>query len=364
LGRVVSSGINLDHGGKKNAGEFYEVNEMTGVIARLRQGRNLTHEEIEGIMREIMSGTAAPEDVGSFLLALRDKGPTVDEITGAARVMRQFVIPVKTRHETLLDTCGTGGDRKHTFNISTLVALVVSAAGVPVAKHGNRSVSSQCGSADILEGLGVNLSLDEKQLGQCLDEVGIAFLFAQRLHPAMKNVAPIRKVLGVETIFNVLGPLTNPANATHQMMGVYNRDLVEPLARVLGNLGLQRALVVHGSDGLDEITTTGRTFISEYSAKGEISYDIEPQELGIPLARLEDLTGGDLTANLQIFVDLIDGVPGPKADIVVLNAAYALYTAGKVEAIAEGIDVARETLMGGSARRKLEELKAFTHGIR
>lgn len=336
---------------------------MNNVIDKLNCGDHLTHQEIEWVMHGIMRGEIEPELVGAFLLALRTKGPTVDEITGAAKVMRKFVLPVKTHHERLLDTCGTGGDKKGTFNISTLVALVVAAAGVPVAKHGNRSVSSTCGSADILEGLGVKLNLDETQLGACLDEVGIAFLFAQRLHPAMKNVAPVRKALGVETIFNVLGPLTNPASATHQMVGVYNRDLVEPLAEVLQNLGLKRAIVVHGSDGLDEITTTGRSFISEFNGDGIISYDIFPEELGFAPGRSEDLMGGSLDVNLQICVDILDGKLGPKADIVVINAAYALYTGEQVMQITEGVDLAREVLASGSARKKLEELKAFTNGI-
>jgi anthranilate phosphoribosyltransferase len=336
---------------------------MKEIIAKLRRKENLGPGEIEGVMRGIMSGAFDPVDAGDFLLALRDKGPTVEEITGAARIMRQLVVPVKTRHAELLDTCGTGGDRKHTFNISTLVALVAASAGMPVAKHGNRSVSSCCGSADILEALGVNLGLDERQLGECLDEVGIAFLFAQRLHPAMKNVAPVRKSLGVETIFNVLGPLTNPAGATHQMVGVYNRDLVEPLAEVLKNLGLKRALVVHGSDGLDEVTTTGRTFISEFSGDGIISYDILPEELGFPPARGEDLIGGDLKTNLRIFMDVLDGDSGPRTDIVVLNSACALYAGGRVRSIHEGIGLAREVLASGDARGKLEELKAFTNGI-
>jgi len=252
---------------------------MRSSIEKLNNKENLTQPEIEEVMHEIMSGEAKENDISDFLLALREKGPTVDEITGAAKIMRKFVVSIDTEHEVVLDTCGTGGDKKGTFNISTITALVVAGAGVAVAKHGNRSVSSSCGSADVLEALGVNLNVEQEHLSACMDEVGIAFLFAQKLHPAMKNVAPVRKKLGVETIFNILGPLTNPARATHQILGVYSRDLVEPMAEVLGNLGLKRALVVHGSDGLDEITTTGKTFISEFNGNEVISYDISPDEL-------------------------------------------------------------------------------------
>ena len=335
---------------------------MEDIIQRLSDKKHLTREQIESVMKQIMSGQANKDEMASFLLLLREKGATVEEVTGAASIMREFVIPVQTKHEVVLDTCGTGGDKKGTFNISTLVALVVAGAGVIVAKHGNRSVSSKCGSADILEALGVNLGLDEKQLGQCLDEVGIAFLFAQKLHPAMKNVAVVRKELGVDTIFNILGPLTNPASASHQIIGVYHHDLVEPMANVLNNLGAKRALVVHGNDGLDEITLTTKTFLAEVDNGKVISYDISPEELGFSLASDKDLLGGDLDQNVQIFVDVIDGEGGPKRDIVILNAAYALYAAEKVQDIAEGIQLAEESIDSGNARAKLEELKVFTHG--
>ena len=277
--------------------------------------------------------------------------------------LRQFFLEVKTKHEVVLDTCGTGGDKKGTFNISTLTALVVAGAGVVVAKHGNRSVSSLCGSADILEALGVNLGVEQAQLSACLDEVGIAFLFAQRLHPAMKNVAPVRKAIGEKTIFNILGPLINPAKATHQIMGVYSRDLVEPITNVLKNLGLKKALVVHGHDGLDEVTTTGITFVAEWNGTDIVFYDIVPQELGIPLAKEDDLKGGDLSRNVQIANDILAGAKGPKRDIVVLNAAYALYTAEKVAGISDGLRLAVETIDSGRAKKKLEELRAFTNKV-
>ena len=334
---------------------------MREFIQAVKKGKNLAQGEIEEAMQEIMSGKAAEADMADFLMALREKGPTVDEITGAARIMRKFVTGVRTKHKKILDTCGTGGDRKNTFNISTVTALVVAGAGVAVAKHGNRSISSKCGSADVLEALGVNLHVEEERLGACLDEVGIAFLFAQNLHPAMKKVAPVRKKLGVETIFNILGPLTNPAMATHQILGVYSRELVEPMAHVLKNLGLKRAVVVHGSDGLDEITTTAKTLISEYNGKEIISYDITPEEVGIKQAKESDLTGGDLPANVKIANEILDGSKGPKRDIVLLNAAYALYISDKVKSIEAGLKAARVSIDKGKARGKLEELKKITN---
>lgn len=335
---------------------------MRNYVDKIHSKRNLTQDEIEAVMKDIMSGAAGREDIASFLMALRDKGPTIEEITGAAKIMREYVVGINTTHQDILDTCGTGGDKTNTFNISTVTAFVVAGAGAVVAKHGNRSVSSKCGSADILEAVGLNLDVDSKLLNECLDKIGIAFLFAQKLHPAMKNVAPVRKELGVETIFNILGPLTNPANATHQMIGVYARKYVEPLAHVLKNLGLKKALVVHGSDGLDEITTTGKTFISEYNGQEVLSYDIEPTEVGIEVARPEDLKGGYLEDNVRIFNDILDGEKGPKRDIVILNAAYALYISDKVKNIEDGIKLANESIDSKKARQKLEQLKDFTHG--
>ena len=322
----------------------------------------MTQDEVSFVMKEIMSGAASKDDIANFLILLQEKGPSVEEITGAALIMREFVIPIKSRHKNILDTCGTGGDKKNTFNISTLSAIVVAGAGAVVAKHGNRSVSSRCGSADILEALGVNIGVEEAHMKECLDEVGLAFLFAQKLHPAMKNVAPVRKALGVETIFNVLGPLTNPANATHQIMGVYNRDLLEPMAQVLRNLGLKKAMVVHGADGLDEITTTAKTYISEFDGQQVVSYDISPDELGIAMAAPEDLEGGDLETNVAIANSVLDGEGGPARDIVVLNAGYALFVDERVATIPQGIELACRTIDTGKARAKLEELKEFTQG--
>jgi anthranilate phosphoribosyltransferase len=335
---------------------------LKNLIEKIRVGHHLTSREIETVMKAIMQGSAKPDDVSDFLLALNEKGPSVEEITTAARIMRKFVVEIKTSHPVVLDTCGTGGDGKETFNISTAAALVVAGAGVVIAKHGNRSVSSRCGSACVLEALGVNLAAEEDRVSECLDKAGIAFLFAQRLHPAMKNVAPIRKALKVKTIFNILGPLTNPARATHQVMGVYNRDLVAPMAHVLKNLGLRRALVVHGSDGLDEITTTGKTFVSEFNGREILSYDIEVAELGITPASENDLKGGSIDENAAIIRRILDGKAGPQRDIVVLNAAYGLYTAERAGTISEAVKMASASINTGGAKKKLQQLVEITNG--
>ncbi len=337
---------------------------MRDYIIQIQRGENLNHDEITIVMELIMAGHTPMEDIKDFLVALNKKGPTIEEITACALMMRKFVIPVKTKHSVVLDTCGTGGDHKDTFNISTLAAIVAASCGAIVAKHGNRSVSSKCGSADVLEALGVNVNMGENHLQECLDEVGLAFLFAQRLHPAMKNVAPVRKELGVKTIFNILGPLTNPAQATHQVMGVYSRDLVEPMAQVLKNLGLKRALVVHGNDGLDEITTTDKTFVAEFNGKDIISYDIDPEELGVKRAKLDDFYCSDVKANVATALDILQGKKSPKRDIVLVNAAYALYLVGAVDNLQHGLSMAEHGIESGRALEKLEELKEFTNRVR
>jgi len=337
---------------------------MRDYINQIQQGENLSHDEITVVMELIMSAQVPSQEIKAFLSALNKKGPTVEEITACALIMRKFVIPVKTHHEVILDTCGTGGDHKDTFNISTVAAIVVAASGVAVAKHGNVSVSSKCGSADVLGALGVNLHMEEKHLSECLNKIGLAFLFAQRLHPAMKNVAFARRELGVKTIFNILGPLTNPAQATHQMMGVYSRELLEPMAKVLKNLGLKRALVVHGNDGLDEITTTDTTFVTEFNGQDIFSYDINPDELGVPRASIEDLTGGDAADNATIVRKILEGEQGARRDIVVVNAAYGLYTAQAVDNLKQGMRMAEHAIDSKRAIGKLEELKEFTNRVR
>ncbi|MDP2939332.1 MAG: anthranilate phosphoribosyltransferase [Candidatus Omnitrophota bacterium] len=329
-------------------------------IQKLKNKINLSTLEIEDCFQEIMSGKAQKQEIAQFLLDLREKGATVEEITGAAKIMRKFAIKIETNKEIVLDTCGTGGDKLGTFNISTISALVVAGCGVTVAKHGNRSASSRCGSADVLEALGVNLNMDVSYLKDCLNNIGIAFLFAQNLHPAMKYAAAVRKELAVETIFNILGPLTNPASATHQMMGVYDKNLVNSLVYVLKNLGLKRALVVHGSDGLDEVTTTGISFASEFKDGNVNSFSINPQDCGIKIVDISQIKGSDLSTNTQILKDILGGQRGPKRDIVVLNAGCALYVAEKAKNIPDGIKLAKESIDSGAALKKLEQLRDYS----
>lgn len=333
---------------------------ITEAIKILSSDRNLSASEMTAVMEEIMSGQADTAEIVSFLTALGSKGETVEEVTAAVSVMRRHVTKVRAKGEIILDTCGTGGDKKGTFNISTTVAFVVSGCGVIVAKHGNRSVSSLSGSADILESLGININLSAEKIEKCLDEIGIAFLFAQNLHPAMKYAMPARKQIGKKTIFNILGPLTNPAGATHQLVGVYEKRWTEVLARVLGNLGSRNALVVHGEDGLDEVTTAGRTFISQ-ARGGEIkSYEISPEDFGFKRAGIEDLSGGDSGDNAKILLDILNGISGPKRDIVLLNAGAAIYTADKVNSIKEGIELAKEAIDSKKALEKLELLREYS----
>lgn len=335
------------------------IREMTGIISG---GKDLTEEQMESVMEEIMTGKADTAAIVDFLTALGNKGESVEELTAAVSVMRKHVTRINARKEIVLDTCGTGGDRKGTFNISTAAAFVASGCGITVAKHGNRSVSSQSGSADILEALGVNINMAPQEIERCLNDIGIAFLFAPSLHPAMKYAMPARKKLGKRTIFNILGPLTNPAQAKYQLVGVYDNNLREMLAKVLGNLGAAHALVVHGQDGLDEITTAARTSISEFYQGRVENYEIEPQEFGIKKAKIEDLAGGRAEENAAMLMAILKGEAGPKRDIVLLNSATAIYTADKAESIKEGIKLAAESIDSGNALRKLELLRAYKNG--
>lgn len=329
-------------------------------IEQLSSGKDLTASEMQVAMEEIMTGKTSTPLIVSFLTSLNKKGETVTELTAAVSVMRRYVTRIKTNKEVILDTCGTGGDRKGTFNVSTVAAFVVAGCGITVAKHGNRSVSSCCGSADILETLGININMSAQDLERCLDEIGIAFLFAQNLHPAMKYAMPARKQIGSRTMFNLLGPLTNPAGATYQLLGVYERHWTEVLAQVLGNLGAKHALVVHGEDGLDEITTTEATLISE-EYKGEIkNYRISPEDFGLKRAGLCDLAGGTTVDNARILFGILDGQAGPKRDIVLLNAAAAIYAADKAKSIQEGMELAQKSIDSKKALQKLELLKTFS----
>ena len=332
-------------------------------IARLIDKNNLTMTEAEEVMNEIMRGEATPAQISAFITALRMKGETTDEIAGCAKAMRANAIPVRSKREALVDTCGTGGDGTQTFNISTTVAFVVAGAGVAVAKHGNYSVSSRCGSADLLEALGVDIKLSPEQIGRCLDEIGIGFLFAPALHPAMKHALGPRREIGIRTIFNVLGPLTNPASAKRQLLGVYSASLTETLAEVLGNLGTDYAFVVHGADGLDELSTTGVNQVSQVCECKVETFHLNPQELGLPKAALADLAGGTPEENILLTRKVLQGERSPKRDVVLLNTAAALVALGRAEDFREGMKLAAESIDEGYALRKLEQLVEMSQSL-
>lgn len=325
-------------------------------VAKLIEGQDLARPEMVSVMSAIMSGEATDAQIGGFLVALRLKGETADEIAGAAEAMRDKSTKIVTDRRPIVDTCGTGGDNSGTFNISTTAAFVAAGAGLCVAKHGNRAASSQCGSADVLKALGVNVEADPGTVGKCLDDVGIGFLFAVSLHGAMRHAIGPRRELGARTIFNCLGPLTNPAGATRQVVGVYSPDLTESLAEVLGSLGAEHAFIVHGSDGLDEATTTGPTRVGELKNGSVNSYDLDPAAVGLALAKPEDLAGGDPDTNAVITCDILGGATGPQRDVVVLNAALALVAGGKASDVSEGVTLAQETIDSGAALDKLNGL--------
>jgi len=336
---------------------------LTETLAKVVGGREIDDREAEAAMAEIMRGEATQAQIGAFLVALRMRGETVQEIEGFARAMRDNCIRIRSRHRDLVDTCGTGGDALDTFNISTGAALVAAAAGVPIAKHGNRSVSSECGSADVLMELGVRIDLEPEQVEACLDEVGIGFLFAPALHPAMKHAIGPRRELGLRTVFNILGPLTSPAGAERQLLGVFDAELTEMMAETLGRLGSKHALVVHGLDGLDELSTLGPTQVSELRG-GEVStYTVEPEQFGLPRATAEDLAGGDPDQSAQVLVEAISGEGSARRDIVLLNAGAAIYVGGKADDIAEGVSIAAATVDTGAATGKLAALREMTRGL-
>ncbi len=330
-------------------------------ISKLIVKQDLTIQETSQVMNEIMSGQATQAQIAGFLTSLRLKGESIDEITGCAKVMREFSTKIEVRHGNVLDTCGTGGDRKNTFNISTLAAIVAAGAGAIVAKHGNRSVSSKCGSADLLVELGVNIEVDKKVVQECVNEIGIGFLFAPLLHGAMKYAMPVRRELGIRTIFNILGPLTNPAGAHCQLLGVYDEALVEPIAHVLLNLGTQHALVVHGMDGLDEVSSTAPTVVSEVKDSKVRNYTIDAMDYKIPRATLEELQGDDTSYNAKMALDVLQGQENAVYDMVVLNAGCSLYACNRAKSIEQGIEQARKAIKSGKALEKLEELKQYTN---
>lgn len=337
--------------------------DIKALISLVAEGKHLSEAQAETAMTLMMNGDATPAQVAAFLMALRIKGETVEEITGCARIMRSRALQVTHAQPLVVDTCGTGGDKSNTFNISTTSAFVVAGAGVPVAKHGNRAASSLTGSADVLEALGINLTLTPAQVGQCIDEVGIGFMFAPVLHTSMKHVAPVRREIGMRTIFNVLGPLTNPASAQAQVMGVFSASLTEPLARVLGNLGLRHALVVHGLDGVDEISISGPTVISEMEDGFVHTYRILPEDVGIARAPRDYIRGGTKEENARITESILDGETGPRRDVVLLNAAAALLAAGAVRSLREGVVVAGQSIDSGSARRALDGLRNLSQSL-
>jgi len=330
-------------------------------IASLVRMQDLTTDAMRQSMEEIMTGGASDDQIEAFLRGLLAKGETIDEITAATSVMRHHATKIISSDEKTLDTCGTGGDGAHTFNISTISALVACGAGISVAKHGNKSVSSKCGSADLLVELGVRIDLEPEKVQQCLAEVGIGFLYAPLMHKAMKYAMPVRKKMAIRTIFNILGPLTNPASAAYQLLGVYDVKFTEPLARALKNLGSRHVLVVHGDDGLDEVTTTSTTQVSELKDDQVNTYKISPEDFGIKKANSDDLKGGDAKFNADLTEDILKGKQGPQRDIVLLNAGCAIYAADKAQSIKDGIVMAAKSIDSNKALDKLEALKEFSN---
>lgn len=327
------------------------------------EGNDLTTAQMMEVMRAVMSGDATPAQVAGFLVALRMKGEVVEELTAAASVMRELSSKVNVATQNLVDTCGTGGDAKGTFNVSTTAAFVVAAAGGRVAKHGNRAVSSKSGSADLLEAAGVNLQLTPTQVARCIEELGIGFLFAPAHHSAMKHAIGPRKELGVRTIFNLLGPLTNPANAPHQVLGVFSADWVEPLAKVLQSLGSQHVLVVHAQDGLDEISIGSATEVAELK-DGQVScYQISPQQFDIGQSKLDEIVVRDVTQSLQLVNEVFSNKSGAALDIVKLNAGAALYASDKASTLAEGIEMVATAIASGDAKSKFQQYIEYTNNL-
>ncbi len=336
------------------------MSDLKPFLAKVADGVPLSEEDAEAAFEVIMSGGATAAQMGAFLMALRVRGETVSELTGGARILRAKVLKVDAPADAI-DTCGTGGDGAGTFNISTAVAFAVAACGVPVAKHGNRAVSSKSGTADVLAALGVNLDAPPEVVARALREAGIGFLFAQKHHLAMKHVAPVRAELGQRTLFNLIGPLSNPAGAKRQLMGVFARKWIVPIAETLANLGSERAWVVHGSDGLDEITTTGATFIAELRDGAVTTFELTPEEAGLKRATPDELKGGDVEHNAAALRTLLFGRGGAYRDIVTLNAGAALLIAGKARDLKDGVAMALDGIMSGRAKKALETLVAITN---
>lgn len=331
-------------------------------ISKVINNENLSFEETESVMNEIMTGNATNAQIASFLTALRIKGETTEEITACATVMRKVGVHLGHNGD-VLEIVGTGGDEAFTFNISSVSSIVTAAAGVPTAKHGNRSVSSKCGAADVFEELGVKLNITPQQNEKVLADTGLCFMFAPVYHSSMKYAAPVRKEMGIRTIFNILGPLANPASATIQLMGVYSEDLVEPMAQVLKNLGVKHGMVVYGQDGIDEVSLVAKTTACEINNDEIKKFEINPEDYGMGLCKNEDLTGGDTKKNAQIALNVLKGEKSAKRDVVLLNSGIALYIAGKADSIAQGIDFARETIDSGKAMEQLDRFIKATNEV-
>jgi anthranilate phosphoribosyltransferase len=331
------------------------MERFRALIGKVATGATLTREEAAHAFDKMMSGEATPAQMGAFLMALRMRGETVEEITGAVATMRAKMLPVAAPKDAI-DVVGTGGDATGSYNISTCAAFIVAGAGVPVAKHGNRALSSKSGAADVLAALGVKIELTPEEISRCIREAGIGFMFAPAHHPAMKHVGPTRVELGTRTIFNLLGPLSNPAGVKRQMVGVFARPWIEPLANVLGALGAERAIVVHGSDGLDEITTSGPTYVAELSGGKVKTYEIKPEDVGLKRAKPEELRGGDAKHNAEALRGALASMPGAFRDVALLNAAAALLVADKAKSLKEGLELAANSVDTGAARKRLERL--------
>ncbi len=331
-------------------------------IKKITSGIDLSQEEVKDLFNKLMEGQATDAQIGAILVGLKMKGETVDEITAAARIMRDKAVKVPVKDKSrLVDTCGTGGDKIDTFNVSTITAFVIAGAGAKVAKHGNRSVSSKCGSADIMEALGVKIDIPPEKAAEAIEKIGLGFLFAPIYHPAMKNVIRQRREIGVRTIFNILGPLSNPAEAKYQLMGVYDETLVEPLAKVLSILGIERGFVVYGLEGLDEVSITTKTVVGEINGETVEIYTVKPEDFGLKSATVDDIRGGDLDFNLQIALEILEGRDySPKTDFVALNAGFALKAAGIVDSIKEGIELAKDSIYSKKAFQVLEKLRDFS----
>lgn len=332
-------------------------------LSKVVDGHPVERAEAQAAMAAIMGGECTPAQIGAFLVALRMRGETVEQIAGFAEAMRASCVRITTKHADVVDTCGTGGDRLDTFNISTAAALVAAAAGVPVAKHGNRSVSSQCGSADVLIELGVRIDLEPKEVGRCVDELGIGFLFSPSLHPAMKYAIDPRRELGLRTVFNILGPLTNPAGAQRQLLGVFAAELTEVLAHTLLDLGSTHALVVHGLDGMDELSTLGPTRVAELR-DGEVrTFELRPEQFGLRRARPAEIEGGDPARSAETLLTALSGAEGAPRDITLYNAGAAIYVGGRAESIGAGIEAARAAIDSGAALGKLDALRAMSREL-